>query len=473
MSQSERTSRSLSARFRDFVRTRLRLVTFSGITISSLLLILFLALWIVRREPIPKVVTVSTATAGQSYHVFGTDFCEKLNERINPKEADVVESDGSPVNIQRLIDGTASLALAQGGTLVEEGCSVVAPLYPEVVHVLISTNLLESLGYDEAATPNARVLRKLAQPDRPLQVFAGAANSGMRKSAEEILIQHYGIGPIEFVLNPRAEVVLSTTGIFSKAMVQRLEAANYQFLALDAASLSARYAHFVEETLPEGVYGYPGGRPMPARPVATVSTTAYLLTSPEAPPELVLQSLSALYDSDLSTRHPDLISRYDAKQHLGGVQLHRTSQDYFYPFDVGATAALVEAIAGTKELLFAFGAGIYLLWSLRRRKKDQILEEQLQASRQELNRFVDETLEIEKAQMDVNDPAQLQKFLDDVTLIKLKALDELTDDTVRGDRMFSIFLLQCANLINKLQLKIMHVEQQPADPFARPQDELT
>ena len=51
------------------------------------------------------------------------------------------------------------------------------------------------------------------------------------------------------------------------------------------------------------------------------------------------------------------------------------------------------------------------------------------------------------------DPARLNKFLDEITEIKLKALEQLTDETLRGDRVFSIFLMQCANLINKLQFK--------------------
>ena len=57
--------------------------------------------------------------------------------------------------------------------------------------------------------------------------------------------------------------------------------------------------------------------------------------------------------------------------------------------------------------------------------------------------------------MHATDPTRLESLLDEITQLKLKALDELTDDEVRGDRMFSIFLLQCANVINKIQMKIM------------------
>ena len=176
-----------------------------------------------------------------------------------------------------------------------------------------------------------------------------------------------------------------------------------------------------------------------------------------------LRSLETLYDGNLHISHPDLISRYDAKQYLGKMRLHETARDYYYPFDVGATATVIDAIVGTKELMFAMGAGVFLLWRLSRRRRENQQQAQLQTNRDHLNRLVDETLEIERTSMDVTDPAELEKLLVEVTEIKLRALDELTDDEVRGDRMFSIFLLQCANLINKVQLRLMRYAQDAPD----------
>ncbi|MDA1277075.1 MAG: TAXI family TRAP transporter solute-binding subunit [Verrucomicrobia bacterium] len=52
------------------------------------------------------------------------------------------------------------------------------------------------------------------------------------------------------------------------------------------------------------------------------------------------------------------------------------------------------------------------------------------------------------------DPDELKEYLDEVTRIKLRALEELTDEDLRGDQFFSIFLTQCANLIRKIQSKL-------------------
>jgi hypothetical protein len=72
--------------------------------------------------------------------------------------------------------------------------------------------------------------------------------------------------------------------------------------------------------------------------------------------------------------------------------------------------------------------------------------------------------------MESNSIPELRGMLDKVTRIKLKALDELTHEALRGDRIFLIFLTQCANLINKIQAKItqLNIEEAGLDHHAVP-----
>ena len=45
------------------------------------------------------------------------------------------------------------------------------------------------------------------------------------------------------------------------------------------------------------------------------------------------------------------------------------------------------------------------------------------------------------------------QVLDEGDVVQV-ALDELTHEDLRSDRMFLIFLIQCGNVINKIQAKI-------------------
>jgi hypothetical protein len=189
--------------------------------------------------------------------------------------------------------------------------------------------------------------------------------------------------------------------------------------------------------------------------VATVATTAFLAVRANASQQLVRQVLAALYEEGLQLEFPLLIPRGDVLD-WSPVPLHPVARRYFDPQDrVGWVANVMESLAATKELLFAFGAALYLLWDRWRRLKEREHRALVQAEKDRLDAFLEQTLKIEAAQMDTTDVMELGDFLDDVTRIKLRALQELTNEELRGDRTFSIFLLQCANLINKIQMKIV------------------
>jgi hypothetical protein len=135
--------------------------------------------------------------------------------------------------------------------------------------------------------------------------------------------------------------------------------------------------------------------------------------------------------------------------------MHLAARGYFDPFGgLDLVANLMESIAAVKELLFALGALLYLCWSKWRDVAASEKAREISNYKEELDRLLNRTVEIEKAQLDVKDPVELEKYLDQVARIKLEAIDELTHEELRGDRMFHIFLTQCANLIREIQGKI-------------------
>lgn len=431
-------------------------IALSGVVVPTAVVALFLILWFVRRDPIPRDIPVATSRNGSSYHVFGTEFCEVLNRQLVSQRGRVVETSGSGQNIQMLQSQTTRLAMYQGGTVELSAAAIVAPLYREVVHVLIKNEVFDNAKY-EGREPTGDVLRDLLIGDGG-EVYAGAGTSGMRHSAREIL-DHYGIDAEEVQFTDEetqsTEVVISTTGMFSKAMENRLKGGDYRYIALDSEAISNRHTHFVTHKIPKASYRDLNGQPVPDQDISTVATTAYFVVRQDASPRLVNAALDALYQGDLGREHPDLIPRNEARRYLHGMPVHVTAQTFFEPYDIAYLAGLVESLAATKELLVALGAGVYLLWTIRRRRQDRLRDAEMLANRGRLDQFVDQTIAIESTQIGETDPKRLTEYLEEVTQIKLKALDELTDAELRGDRAFSIFLMQCANLISKLQLKII------------------
>lgn len=85
---------------------------------------------------------------------------------------------------------------------------------------------------------------------------------------------------------------------------------------------------------------------------------------------------------------------------------------------------------------------------------EQERKRELRAHKDHLNEFLIRIGQIEKAQMDTDDNEKLREYLDEVTRVKLQALEELTDERLRGDNMFTILLMQYANVARKIESKL-------------------
>ncbi len=92
--------------------------------------------------------------------------------------------------------------------------------------------------------------------------------------------------------------------------------------------------------------------------------------------------------------------------------------------------------------------------SRRRCLKEREQQAALQADKDRLDVFLGKTIEIERKLMRVADPQTLSGYLDQVTAIKLQALDELTHESLRGDATFVIFLQQCGDVIRRIQARL-------------------
>ena len=174
--------------------------------------------------------------------------------------------------------------------------------------------------------------------------------------------------------------------------------------------------------------------------------------------------VASLYENNLRADVPTFIPAERATD-WRTLPVHPAARRYFDPYEeFGVLAALIESIAATKELVVALFAGLYLIWQRWHLARRREREREVQVMKDRLDAMLQETARIERAQMDTLEPARLKEYLDQVTTIKLRALDELAHEDLRGDRMFLIFLIQCGNLIHKIQAKIQMQPRPELDP---------
>jgi len=254
--------------------------------------------------------------------------------------------------------------------------------------------------------------------------------------------------------DPSLEGAIMTTGIENPDLHAVLSGDRFKLLpVLNAEAIELAHPFFRKSQIPRGYFG--DKVPIPSESITTITTNAFLVTKSDTPREIVRHVLGVVHEESLKQKVPTLISREDATAWTS-TKLHPAANEYFNPSNqIGWVRDILESVTTMKELLVAMGTGIYLLWRRWKRLKEEERNELRNKQRDRLDWFLSQTLLIEQAQMNASDIEELQEYLDKVTTIKLEALQELTEAEMRSDLAFSIFLDQCASLINKIQLKIL------------------
>ncbi|MFP6581562.1 MAG: hypothetical protein VCD00_03285 [Candidatus Hydrogenedentota bacterium] len=159
-----------------------------------------------------------------------------------------------------------------------------------------------------------------------------------------------------------------------------------------------------------------------------MSTMAFLAAREDANALLVQTVLDALYTNDLRAdrKLPTLIPYSEAEQ-WRIFPMHEASLSYFTPYKgLENFGALMQFLAGAKEILLSIAAGLYLLWRRRDERMRKFRERALLNQNRIMHEHLTDTLRIEEQQMEESSPAKLKERLNEVTRIKLQAIEELT-----------------------------------------------
>ena len=394
----------------------------------------------------PDVVMIATGEKGGLYRKLGDLIKTPLQLRLDiPVE--IVETKGSVENFAKVFEGDATFGIVQGGAVAIEKLSVVTPLFPDYVFVIVRSGgeiheLSDLAGFD---------------------IALGHKGSGSRISALQLL-EHFDIDEgdlgdnnryfMDLLDDPSLEGAIMTTGIANPDLHKVLSDGRFDLLpVLNAEAIELADSYFRKTEIPRGYFGDKVS--IPSSSIPTIATNAFLVTKPETPREIVQQVLAVIHEESLKLQVPTLIPREEATAWIS-TKLHPASSEYFNPSNqIGWLKDILESVKSGQELLVAMGTGVYLLWRRWKRLREDEREQLRNAQKDRLDWFLSQTLLVEQAQMDATDVGELQEYLDKVTAIKLEALQELTEAEMRSDLAFSIFLDQCASLINKIQLKIL------------------
>jgi TRAP transporter TAXI family solute receptor len=418
--------------------------------------------WYATMDRIPAQLKLVTGEDGGLYHQVG-DLLGDIWNKHTESNLEIVSSTGSGENRSALMHHDVDLAILQGDAVSLDGFSIIAPLYPELVHVIVRKE-----------SDIHRV-----QDLKGHQILIGSPHSGMRSTAKEILSYHgltddtfqaHEMYFTELDQHPEIDAAIVTAGMMNPDLKKLLNTGDYRLIPIEyAEAIAMQNSFFIQMKIPKALYGF-GTVPTDVDCI-TVATTSLLVGREDIGSAVVDELLNCVFQQSLWMHLPTLHSTDDILRDWSKLRYHPRAHQFFNPSDrVGHMANIMESLAAFKELAVALVAGLYLLWDRWKRIQEKDVERRMLLEKDKLDVLLTKTLNIERSQMESNSIPELRGMLDKVTRIKLQALDELTHEALRGDRIFLIFLTQCANLITKIQAKItqLNIEEAGFDHHAVP-----
>lgn len=282
---------------------------------------------------VKRFLSIGTAGTGGVYYPLGGALASRLSEVDSLRRFTAEVSGGSVENIQRLMNGDIDIGFAIGTTVYEaytggqdfaaplERLRIVAPLYPNLTHVLVP-------GSSTALGVGAL---------RGKRVSVGSAGSGTEQLSRQLL-EAYGltyddIEPkyLSFTESASAladgaiDAAIISVGYPASAVLEATTTGRARLMPLDSEvirGLAEKYVYYSPGVIPAGTYAGV------TAPVPTTSVLNWIIVRDDLADEIVTEILTLL-----STRRDELRDAVDiagqinlANLRAAPIPLHRAAR---------------------------------------------------------------------------------------------------------------------------------------------------
>ena len=268
------------------------------------------------RGQMPDYVRIAGGIEGGVYGEISGEIAHRIM-RSKGVDATVIPSNGSVENRSRLLDGDIELAPMQASTIRGERLCVVAPLFYEVVHLLVRP--------ESEITTVADLKGKV--------IAVGPDGSGSRLAAD-LLLDSYNLNDSNVTRivaswqDPstlaKADAAILCIGIGSDLVKNMLDDQEFTLIGIPE-SIRVSQEHPTLRPLQISADVYPSVN-MPPDGFQSVGMTAFLAARMDTPDVLVEAALEAIYSEPIL--FPGMIPKRGAAE-FQGMQLHPAARRFF------------------------------------------------------------------------------------------------------------------------------------------------
>jgi len=380
-------------------------------------------------------IVIATGSETGTYHALGTALGRVLESAGVVQSAEIRTTGGSVANMDLIgsIGGGVDLAFVQSDTPASTRARLVAPLYSEVLHILVSKvggdgiqSFFDLRGRRVSLGPEGSGTRQLSK--RVLAHFGveiGEDLSMLPGEAAAGLID--GTVHAAFVLNAiPARMVVE---LAEKDAVRFLSLGDAQEYGNEADALALVFPSIRGTTIPRSTYVR-----LPAHPVRTIEVSATLIARRDLDPNLVRSIAATLFENRSGAgglEGTDLVVarriREDYRPGAVAIPFHQGAVAYYHREEPPFFVEYAEAMSlGLTLLVGVYSGYIALREWIRRRMKNRIDAYLLEVER----------LTEDLASLSVGELNELRDALDQV---RHRAFSDLVTEKLLADESFTIF----------------------------------
>ncbi len=267
-----------------------------------------------RNSNMPRNISIASGAPGGMYFEIAGKLANRLHESSG-REPHVIATNGSLDNLTQLVGNKVQLALMQESSVQPDQVSVVAPLFFEAVHILVT----QDSGINHISEFAGKT------------VMMGANGSGTYQTSTRLL-KHFDITPdnINLIASDwthrdllhKADVVIAVTKVGHQGISELLKDSKYRLLSIDnAESLALQEPMFRFFEMPHTAYGE-----ATQNAITTLRTTALLVARKDASARLVDETLRAIYGGPPAA---DELIALELAANWQGLPYHETARKFF------------------------------------------------------------------------------------------------------------------------------------------------
>jgi len=405
---------------------------------------------------------IASGKSGAGYQNFSSALKELIGKEKLPFSLEVRETSGSVENISLLENGTVQFGLVQKTISSGNDVSVIAPLYRDVVHILLPSH------------SKIQALHEL----KGKRLALGLPGSGTELVNLQLL-SHYGIAeedvenkalPPELaskaLLQGHIDAFMMVTALRAPVIEKLLSTGKVKFLNIGEAGVDCNSAHGIHEhfphlepyIIPSHTYSSspPSNLALPQNPVSTLSVSALLVCNKNLSKRHVYKLTKALFENKhfLSQRVSDARHVQEITEATSlPYAIHPGAQRYYERNNPSFLVLYAEVIALIFSLLIASIGMVSALrrWAATRRKN-------------RVDCYYHKINEILKRVHEEDSGVDLDEEEKALWALRYKAVEELASEKLTADESFRIFQTLLANCLKEVQWKRDHTSQTKKAP---------